>query len=120
MTAPLLELLASARRAGLIFTGQADGQLVIRGPRRHEQLVRSLLARKPDVLTVLAAYTGEVTGLDWRHVRVLNEPRLCALCGRPALLFEPYDQRPCHKVCAEAAIRWGTIPAVRVRQGRAA
>lgn len=118
MTA-LLELLADARRAGLVLARE-DDRLVIRGPREHEQLVKSLLARKPDVLTVLDAYNGTVTGLDWRHARVLVEPRPCVLCGRRALLAEPYDQQPCHKICAEAAIRWGTIPAVRSRRERAA
>jgi len=120
MTAPLLDLLASARRAGLILTRQAEGQLVIRGPRTHEQLVQSLLARKPDVLTVLAVYAGEVTGLDWRHARVLDKKQPCTLCRRPALLVEPYDQRPCHKTCAETMIRWGTAPAARSDGGRAA
>lgn len=28
----------------------------------------------------------------------------CSLCHRPTLLIEPYDRRPCHKTCAEAAI----------------
>jgi hypothetical protein len=82
--------------------------------------VRSPLARKVDVLTLLALYAGQVNGLDWRHARVLGDPRPCVLCGRTALLVEPYDNRPCHKTCAEAAIRWGTVPAVTARRGRAA
>lgn len=118
MTAPLLELLAEARRAGLAASRQRDGQLVIRGPRQHEHLVRALLARKDDVLSVLSVYVGDVPSLDWRRATVLGDYRPCALCKRNALLVEPYDNRPCHKVCAEAAIRWGSVPAVR--GGRAA
>lgn len=119
MTAPLLELLAEARRAGLTarLDGQ-DGQLIIRGPREHEQLVRALLARKADVLAVLPAYTGTVPSLDWHRATVLREYQPCALCGRKAMLIEPYDGRPCHKTCGEAAVRWGSIPVAR--GGRAA
>lgn len=113
MTAPLLELLAAARRAELILARRADGQLVIRGPRKHEQLVRAMLVRKPDVLAVLAVYSGGAPRLDWRREPILGESQPCALCCRPTLLIEPYDGRACHKTCAEAAIRWGTTPAAR-------
>jgi hypothetical protein len=117
MSTPLLTLLVGARRAGLVLA-RRDDQLIIRGPREHEQLVRALLARKPDVLAVLPAYSGAVPSLDWSRAKVLGECQPCALCHRPALLVEPYDHRPCHKVCAEAAIRWGAVPAVL--KGRAA
>lgn len=119
MTSPLLDLLANARRAGLALA-RRDGQLVIRGPREHERLVRALLDRKPDVLAVLAVYRGEVLRLDWRRGQVLDHPRPCSLCRGPTLLVEPYDGRPCHKTCAEAAIRWGSAARVRADGGRAA
>lgn len=112
---PLLDSIAAARRAGLVLTRKPDGQLVIRGPREHEQLVRSLLDRKHDVLAVLAVYTGDARCLDWRHARVLADMQPCVLCQRPSLLIEPYDGRPCHKMCAEAAIRSGAVPAMRRR-----
>ncbi len=117
MTTSLLELIAAARRAELVVTRRSDGQLVIRGPRQHEQLVRALLDRKPDVLAV---YAGEADRLDWRRQRILDEPRPCSLCRRPTLLIEPYDKRPCHKSCAEAAIRRGITGAVHRDGGRAA
>ena len=117
---PLLESLAAAKRAGLVLARKPDGQLVIRGPPEHEPLVRSLLNRKPDVLAILAVYNGDATRLDWRRERILEESRPCALCGRPTVLVEPYDSRPAHKTCAEAAIRWGTVPVDRVRRDRAA
>ena len=113
MTATLIELLAQARHAGLVLVHQADGQLVIRGPRSHEPLVRSLLARKPEVLTVLAVYNGAAPCLDWRKGRILDQPQPCTLCGNKTLLIEPYDDRPCHKSCAEAAIRWGSAAGAR-------
>ena len=40
--------------------------------------------------------------LDWRSARVLDTPRPCVICGRPALLLSPGKGVPCHKMCAEA------------------
>jgi hypothetical protein len=54
MTTALIQLLAQARRAGLVLADGPDGQLVIRGPRSCEPTVRALLARKAEVLGVLA------------------------------------------------------------------
>ena len=120
MTTTLIELLAAARRAGLVIAYQPDGQLVIRGPRAHEPLVRSLLARKPEVLTALAVYNGDAPKLDWRKGRILEQLQPCVLCGKRTLLIEPYDERPCHKTCAEAAIRWGSARGAQLNRGRAA
>jgi hypothetical protein len=116
---PFLELIASARRAGLVLARNSDGQLVIRGPRAHEQIVRALLARKADVLAVMAVYNGEVRRLDWRREPILGEMQPCSLCHRRTVFIEPFDRRPSHKTCAEAAIRWGTT-AARTRGERAA
>lgn len=120
MTAALIHLLAKARRSGLVFADGPDGQLVIRGPRSCEPLVRSLLVRKTDVLSVLAIYNGLVQRLDWRRQPILGTPQPCILCLRPTFLIEPYDGQPCHKTCAEAVIRWGTAPAALPDGGRAA
>ena len=92
------------------MTGAArrEDELVIRGPRSQQPLVRALLARKPDVLAVLAVYNGDAQRLDWRRERILDQMQPCSLCCQSTLLIEPYDGRPCHKSCAEAAIRWGT------------
>ena len=116
MTTSLIGMLAGARGAGLIFAHSADGQLVIRGPRSAEPLVRQLLARKAEVLTVVSVYNGAAARLDWRKDQILDQPQLCVLCGKRTLLIEPYDGRPCHKTCAEAAIRWGTTPAAKKGQ----
>jgi hypothetical protein len=120
MTTTLIDLLAQARRAGLVIMHRTDGQLVIRGPRSHEPLVRSLLARKPDVIAVLAVYNGTAPCLDWRRERILDQPLPCIRCRRPTLLVEPYHSQPCHKTCAEAAIMWGTGPGAEADEGRAA
>jgi hypothetical protein len=120
MTTVLIQLLAQARRSGLVFVHGPDDQLVIRGPRACESLVRALLARKADVLGIMAIYNGLVTRLDWRKGRILDQPRPCVLCGKKTLLIEPYDGRPCHKTCAETAIRWGTARGARTDGGRAA
>ncbi|HZR53641.1 MAG TPA: hypothetical protein VFB06_29555 [Streptosporangiaceae bacterium] len=115
----LIELLAQARQAKLDIE-QKDDRLVIRGPREHERLVRALLDRKPEVLSVLAVYNGEVSRLDWRREPILSQAAPCALCGRSTFLIEPYDRRACHKTCAEAAIRWGSSCGVVPDAGRAA
>jgi hypothetical protein len=111
MTTSLIDLLAGARHAGFVFARNADGQLVIRGPRSAEPLVRQLLARKAEVLTTVSVYNGAATRLDWRKGHILDQSQPCVLCGKRTLLIEPYDGRPCHKTCAEAAIRWGAVQA---------
>ena len=118
MSIPVIELAARARRAGLTVARKPDGQLVIRGPRQHEQLARALRSRKPAVTAIFAVLHGDAPRLDWRREPILDQPRPCVLCRRPTILIEPYDGRPCHKTCAEAAIRWGT--AARLDGGRAA
>ncbi len=109
MTAPFLSLISDARRAGLTAARLPDGQLVIRGPRAQESLVRALLDRKAEVLTVLPVFEP-----------ILGDYKPCALCGRSTWLIEPYDGRPCHKTCAEAVLRWGTVPSAKSGRGRAA
>jgi hypothetical protein len=124
MTA-LIELLTEAREAGLTLAriegarGE-DDTLRVRGPRSADALVRELLTRKDAVLTAIAVYDGSADRLDWRRERILDDFQPCALCRRPTLLIEPYDGRPCHKTCAEAAVRWGTAHAARSDGGRAA
>jgi len=76
MTAPFLSLISDARRAGLTAARLPDGQLVIRGPRAQESLVRALLDRKAEVLTVLPVFNGEAPRLDWRRGRGVAVRRL--------------------------------------------
>lgn len=116
----LIDLLARARAAGLTLAriegarGEED-TLRIRGPRSAEPLVRELLDRKESVLTTVSVYNGTAPRLDWRKGRILGQPQPCLLCGRPTILLDPYDERPCHKGCAEAAIRQGTAPNAKAK-----
>src|SRR3989442_4089270 len=48
-----LRLLVDARVAGLTVRATADGQLLIRGPRRRAALAEALLARKREMLVAL-------------------------------------------------------------------
>jgi hypothetical protein len=114
----VIDLLVQARRTGLTLACGPDDTLRIRGPRSAEPLVRELLERKEDVLTTVNVYNGTAPRLDWRRGKILDQPKPCVLCGKKTLLIESYDGRPCHKSCAEAAIRWGTVPATK--KGRAA
>jgi len=100
----LLGLLGRARIAGFEIDRDTDGLLRIRGPRTAVVLARELLARKAEVLTVVHVWNGRAVALDWRHGRIFESPRPCALCGVPTLLLDPWDQRPAHKTCAEVAI----------------
>lgn len=99
----LIPLVIQARRAGLVLDRGGDGRLTVRGDRRHERLVRQLLARKAEVLTLVDLYNGRRAGLDWNNASVAEQGR-CVLCRGPALLRDPYDGAPCHKVCAEQQI----------------
>ena len=114
----LIEMLAQGRQAGLTLTLTRgdDDTLRIRGPRSAGPVARELLGRKEDVLTAVSVYNGAAPRLDWRKGQILDQPQPCVLCGKRTLLIEPYDGRPCHKTCAEAAIRWGTAPAAKKGQ----
>jgi hypothetical protein len=116
----VIELLAQARQVGLVLALGDDDTLRVRGPRSAESIARELLARKEQVLTTVSLYNGAVTRLDWRKGRILGEPKPCVQCGNKTLLIEPYDGRPCHKSCAEAAIRWGNKAGAKTGGGRAA
>lgn len=104
MSATLVELLVAARHAGLHVDAE-HGTVNITGPRTAEPLARALLARKPDVLRVVDYLAGRAAVLGWADSVLLIRPEPCVLCGRPASLREPYDQRPCHKGCVETALR---------------
>lgn len=112
MTA-LVQMLTQARRARLFIDEGPDGRLVIRGDREQDQLARALLARKPEVLTVVHIWNGRAARLDWRHAGVADRPQPCVLCRRSTLLRDPWDGQPCHKTCLESAIRWGAVRDVR-------
>lgn len=109
MTA-LIFLMDQAREAGLAIDQESEDRLLIRGGRRHEDLMRQLLARKPDVLSLVEIYNGRRARLDWSNTKVGEQPAPCVLCGHGALLRDPYDRVPCHKTCAETLLSPG-VPA---------
>ncbi|WFE27794.1 hypothetical protein O7623_00850 [Solwaraspora sp. WMMD791] len=113
MPAPAVELLAAARRAGVVIDRDPAGRLVIDGPDGAGHLVAGLRRRGDVVAHVIDVWTGVASLLDWRHATVLDPPRPCRLCRQPAMLADPYDRQPCHKTCAETAI---TPPAADTHQ----
>jgi predicted RNase H-like nuclease len=100
MAAPLVILVAQSRRAGVVMERARDGALGIRAPREAGALAKQLRAREVDVLQLF----------DWYHAR-LGEPEPCLLCGQPAILRDPVENRPCHKVCCGQIVRASRLPA---------
>lgn len=50
---------------------------------------------------------------DWRRTS-LGLPAPCILCRRPALLREPIERHPCHKVCADALLHQAAEKGIRL------
>lgn len=110
----LVELLAAARSAGLTLTAGPDGTLTVNGPRTAGHIARALLARKADVVPIVAFFAGTVTTLNWNRARLAPVGATCRLCGKPASLIDPYDPGAgaLHKTCAEYSIRTGRYPGI--------
>jgi len=96
----LVNLVAQGHRAGVQIGRAPDGSLLLRAPKPAAPLARQLRAREAEVLQLW----------DWRPAPVA-EPAPCLLCGRPAILRDPVEHRPCHKVCIDPLLR----PASAVR-----
>lgn len=62
-------LLADARGNGLEVRADGD-RLVVRGPYRHQELARQLLAVKADVLVLL---TEEASEIEWRVMAIQRQ-----------------------------------------------
>jgi hypothetical protein len=50
---------------------------------------------------------------DWRRAAV-GPSAPCILCKRPALMREPVEHHPCHKVCADSLLRTGAEKGIRL------
>src|ERR1035437_3225440 len=80
-----LALLTDARAAGLTISAEGD-RLIIRGPKSAERYAVDLLARKAEIVTLLAAETlpplpAEVpTPAPPAVLIALPEPNLCPRC----------------------------------------
>jgi len=93
MANPLMLLVQQAREVGIGIARRPDGTLAIRTTAATDSVARALRARDQDVLRLY----------DWTRAGAAD-PAPCLLCGRPALLRDPVDGRPCHKVCADAIL----------------
>jgi hypothetical protein len=92
---PLVLLVARAVNAGVRIGRSRAGALTLNGRTEEGRaLGEQLRAREADVLQLY----------DWYHAR-LDEPERCLLCGQYAILRDPVEHRPCHKVCINALIR---------------
>jgi hypothetical protein len=94
MAIPLVRLVADAAEAGVVIARGEHGSLTLRAPRESIALAKQLRARD---IAVLGLY-------DWRHAAVA-EPKPCLLCRLPAILRDPVEHRPAHKVCVDLLIR---------------
>lgn len=106
MTAHLIHTLIEARQAGLELARGPAGKLIVRGPRAESPLVRRLLDRKGHILDgYVDVYSGAADRLNWRAATVSEKAKRCILCGHWAILRDPVEGKPLHKVCAENGIR---------------
>lgn len=99
MAAPIIALLAEACAAQVEISRDARGALLLRAPQDAVTLGRRLRVREADVLRLF----------DWTQA-VLDDPAPCVLCHRPAMLRDPVERRPCHKVCVDRLLRRAAKP----------
>ncbi len=100
MAAVLVDLVVQARKAGVVIARGRNGGLEIEGPRAAAAYAMTLRERDADVLALY----------DW-HGAQLGEPQPCRLCGALAILRDPVDRRPCHKVCVDRLLIEAARPA---------
>lgn len=100
MATPLMLLIRYAHEAGVEITRRPDYTLKILTPDSADSIARAVRSRDQDVLKLY----------DWSHAGV-GDPMPCLLCERSALLRDPVEGRPCHRVCCDAILRpEGTTP----------
>ncbi|HTJ70250.1 MAG TPA: hypothetical protein VL551_22120 [Actinospica sp.] len=87
---PTTLLLRRARDAGVSISRTPKGALALEIPPDAETLAATLREREQH-LTAL---------FDWRQAPV-TQPAPCLLCQRPAMLRDPADHLPAHKVCVD-------------------
>ena len=108
MSTTLITLLARARTAGIKLSRHPDGGLRIQAPATAAPIAKTLRARQADVLPLLGALGLDPVVLNWRDAWLADDPAPCVICRRPALLRDPYDNRPMHKTCAERLLTGAT------------
>jgi hypothetical protein len=117
------QLLADAQRAGITLNRNPTGTAInVDGPPAARSLVADLRERTALLRNVFWVYTGVAPLLDWQNehrATVIDPARLCHLCARATSLLDPFDRRPCHKTCAEEAIKPRAAPPARARPAAA-
>lgn len=108
MADTLITLLGRARAAGIALSRHPDGGLRIQAPATAAPIAKALRARQDDVLPLLGALQQNPVVLNWRDAWLADDPAPCVICRRPALLRDPHDNRPMHKVCAEQLLTEAT------------
>ena len=99
MATPLVVFIRQAWEIGVELSRHTDGTLAIRTTKAADTVARALRSRDAEVLQLF----------DWTRARV-EDPQPCLLCGQPAILRDPVEHRPAHKVCVDALIRVPTEP----------
>lgn len=106
----IVTLLEQARMAGLTLL-EAKGRLVIRGPRRAQQLAEALLARKSEVLEAIA---GDIKPSlsSWTVPQASGSPNegrsdRCPRCGHEEFVDVPiHNGASCRRDCAHCGKFW--------------
>lgn len=93
MTMPIVALMAQAAAVGVRVQRISEDHLDILAPPAAAPAAKLVRSRAAEVLRLF----------DWTHAAVAA-PAPCLLCQRPAMLRDPVDSKPCHKVCADAAL----------------
>lgn len=87
---PVVLLARRARAAGVIITRTTKGAPALEIPPGADALAALLREREQHLAALF----------DWRHAPVTT-PAPCLLCQRPALLRDPAEHQPAHKVCVD-------------------
>lgn len=91
---PITLLLRRARAAGVTISRTPKGAVVLDIPPATAGLAAELREREQQFTALF----------DWRRAPVAR-PAPCLLCTRPALLRDPVDHSPAHKVCVDLLLR---------------
>lgn len=105
----VIDLLAQAERAGLKVSLD-NGELVVRGPRRAEQLAKAIISRKTEVLALLSGEGRSQTAKEHRqsfaHKGVLVSENIgaCPHCSRPLIVFSQRTEAIVEICCPEGRL----------------
>jgi hypothetical protein len=94
---PLVLVVQQAHQLGIRLTKRRDGSIAIRTTAATDTVARALRSRDAAVLRLY----------DWSRAR-LDDPAPCLLCSRSAMMRDPVDGRPCHKVCVGPLLGLGS------------